>query len=122
MVSALIGSLSSVQMQPQHFLFFSTRGGAVSEEEIHRVQDKAQKDLMLVRQGLDEALTRERRAMHCGLVKKRRDLISGTVSWVLLGDVHCASKSFINQKQHRFIKVITRSLTFFKNGVKYLLV
>ncbi|XP_062312685.1 limbin-like isoform X1 [Osmerus eperlanus] len=55
------------------------RGGAVSEEEINRVQDEAQKDLMLVRQGLDEALTRERRAMHCGLVKKRRDLISETL-------------------------------------------
>ncbi|XP_046882400.1 limbin-like isoform X2 [Hypomesus transpacificus] len=55
------------------------KGGAVSEEEINQVQDKAQKDLMLVRQGLDEALTQERRAMHCGLVKKRRDLISETL-------------------------------------------
>ena len=83
-------------MQPHHFFFFSTRGGAVSEEEINQVQDKAQKDLMLVRQGLDEALTQERRAMHCGLVKKRRDLISETVSWVLLCDVQVKALLFRN--------------------------
>uniref|UniRef100_A0A674DY87 EvC ciliary complex subunit 2 n=1 Tax=Salmo trutta TaxID=8032 RepID=A0A674DY87_SALTR len=52
------------------------RGSDVSEEQVELLLDKAQKELVLVRQGLDEALNRERRAMHCGLVKKRRDLIS----------------------------------------------
>uniref|UniRef100_A0A8C7G6X7 EvC ciliary complex subunit 2 n=1 Tax=Oncorhynchus kisutch TaxID=8019 RepID=A0A8C7G6X7_ONCKI len=52
------------------------RGSDVSEEQVELLLDKAQKELVLVRQGLDEALNQERRAMHCGLVKKRRDLIS----------------------------------------------
>uniref|UniRef100_A0A8C7V4V2 EvC ciliary complex subunit 2 n=1 Tax=Oncorhynchus mykiss TaxID=8022 RepID=A0A8C7V4V2_ONCMY len=52
------------------------RGSDVSQEQVELLLDKAQKELLLVRQGLDEALNQERRAMHCGLVKKRRDLIS----------------------------------------------
>ncbi|CAB1354190.1 unnamed protein product [Coregonus sp. 'balchen'] len=52
------------------------RGSDVSEEQVDLLLDKAQKELVLLKQGLDEALNRERRAMHCGLVKKRRDLIS----------------------------------------------
>ncbi|KAK6320984.1 hypothetical protein J4Q44_G00079600 [Coregonus suidteri] len=52
------------------------RGSDVSGEQVELLLDKAQKQLVLVKQGLDEALNRERRAMHCGLVKKRRDLIS----------------------------------------------
>uniref|UniRef100_A0A3P8Y2B6 EvC ciliary complex subunit 2 n=1 Tax=Esox lucius TaxID=8010 RepID=A0A3P8Y2B6_ESOLU len=52
------------------------RGSDVSEEQREQQLDKVQKELVLVKQRLDEALNRERRAMHCGLVKKRRELIS----------------------------------------------
>ncbi|KAL0977810.1 hypothetical protein UPYG_G00161490 [Umbra pygmaea] len=49
---------------------------ALEKAQKDLVLEKAQKELALVKQRLDEALNRERRAMHCGLVKKRRDLIS----------------------------------------------
>ncbi|XP_056130354.1 limbin-like [Lampris incognitus] len=52
------------------------RGSTLSTEHIDQLQDKAQKELLMVRQRLDEALSQERRAMHCVLVKKRRELIS----------------------------------------------
>ncbi|KAM4613703.1 limbin-like [Polymixia lowei] len=52
------------------------RGNAVPAEQLDQLQDKAKKELLMVRQRLDEALNQERRAMHCGLVKKRRELIS----------------------------------------------
>ncbi|CAK6958223.1 limbin-like isoform X1 [Scomber scombrus] len=52
------------------------RGSAVSAEQIDQLQDKAKKEQVMVRQRLDEALSQERRAMRCGLIKKRRELIS----------------------------------------------
>ncbi|KAG9345495.1 hypothetical protein JZ751_008639 [Albula glossodonta] len=52
------------------------REASVAEDQLSLLLEKAQKELVLVKQGLDEALTRERSAMHCGLVKKRRGLIS----------------------------------------------
>ncbi|KAJ8268902.1 hypothetical protein COCON_G00115090 [Conger conger] len=52
------------------------REAGVAEEQLTLLLEKAQKELLLVRQGLDEALSRERSAMRCGLVKKRRGLIS----------------------------------------------
>ncbi|KAG7461938.1 hypothetical protein MATL_G00196330 [Megalops atlanticus] len=52
------------------------REAGVAEDQLDVLLDKAQKELVLVKQGLDEALTRERSGMHCGLVKKRRGLIS----------------------------------------------
>lgn len=48
-------------------------------EQIDQLQEKAQKELVMVRQRLDEALSQERRAMRCGLIKKRRELISDMV-------------------------------------------
>ncbi len=48
-------------------------------EQIDQLQEKAQKELLMVRQRLDEALSQERRAMRCGLIKKRRELISDMV-------------------------------------------
>lgn len=75
-------------MKSSALLLFSTRGSAVSEEHIDLLQDKAQKELVLVKQGLDEALSRERRAMHCGLVKKRRELISETVGMCVMCSSH----------------------------------
>ncbi|KAJ7999661.1 hypothetical protein DPEC_G00196720 [Dallia pectoralis] len=51
-------------------------GSNVFEEQMEQRLDKVQMELVLVKQRLEEALSRERRAMHCGLVKKRRELIS----------------------------------------------
>ena len=65
---------------PGGVLFSSTRGGSVPTEQIEQLQDKAQEELVLVRQRLEDALNQERRAMHCGLVKKRRELISDMVN------------------------------------------
>lgn len=48
-------------------------------ERIEQLQEKCQKDLVMVRQRLDETLSQERRAMRCGLIKKRRELISDLV-------------------------------------------
>ncbi|XP_069014280.1 limbin-like [Embiotoca jacksoni] len=52
------------------------RGSTVPAEQIEQLQEKAQKELVIVRQRLDEALNQDRRAMRCGLIKKRRELIS----------------------------------------------
>lgn len=48
-------------------------------EHIDQLQDTAQTELVMVRQRLDEALNQEKRAMRCGLIKKRRELISDMV-------------------------------------------
>lgn len=48
-------------------------------EQIEQLQDEAQKELLMVRQRLEETLSQERRAMRCGLIKKRRELISHMV-------------------------------------------
>ncbi|XP_069567455.1 limbin-like [Brachyistius frenatus] len=52
------------------------RGSTVPAEQIQQLQEKAQKELVMVRQRLEEALNQDRRAMRCGLIKKRRELIS----------------------------------------------
>ncbi|KAM9800522.1 limbin-like [Syngnathus typhle] len=52
------------------------RGSTASAEKLTQLQEKAQKDLVMVRQRLDDALSQERRAMRCSLIKKRRELIS----------------------------------------------
>lgn len=57
----------------------STRGSTVPTEHLNQLQDKSQKELMKVKQRLDEALSQERRAMRCSLIKKRRELISEMV-------------------------------------------
>jgi len=51
----------------------------VPSEQLDRLQEEAQKELLTARQRLEESLGRERRAMRCGLIKKRRELISDLV-------------------------------------------
>lgn len=51
----------------------------MSAEQIDQLQEKTQKELLMVRQRLDESLSQETGAMRCGLIKKRRDLISDMV-------------------------------------------
>uniref|UniRef100_A0A672HWV0 EvC ciliary complex subunit 2 n=1 Tax=Salarias fasciatus TaxID=181472 RepID=A0A672HWV0_SALFA len=55
------------------------RGSCGPADQLDQLQEKAQKELLMVRQRLDEALNQERRAMRCGLIKKRRELISEMV-------------------------------------------
>eukprot|EP00066_Takifugu_rubripes_P023200 XP_011612466.1 PREDICTED: limbin isoform X1 [Takifugu rubripes] len=52
------------------------RGSTLPVEKVDQLQDEAQKELVMVRQRLDEALSLEKRSMRCGLIKKRRELIS----------------------------------------------
>ncbi|XP_011473913.1 limbin isoform X3 [Oryzias latipes] len=56
------------------------RGSLIPAEHIEPLQEKAQKELVMVRQRLDETLNQERRAMRCELIKKRRELISDMVT------------------------------------------
>ncbi|XP_076005966.1 limbin-like [Genypterus blacodes] len=55
------------------------RGSSVPAVQLEQLQEEAQKELVMVRQRLDEALSQERRAMRCGLIKKRRELVSHTL-------------------------------------------
>lgn len=57
----------------------STRGSILPAEQIAQLQETAQQEVVMVRQRLDEALNQEKRAMRCGLIKKRRELISDMV-------------------------------------------
>lgn len=57
----------------------STRGSLIPAEQLDQLQEKAQKELVAVRQRLDETLNQEKRAMRCGLIKKRTELISDMV-------------------------------------------
>lgn len=70
-------------MDPRHYLklllALTTSGSAVPSEQLDQLQEKAQKDLVMVRQRLDETLNQEKRAMRCGLINKRRELISNMV-------------------------------------------
>ncbi|XP_071750583.2 limbin-like [Centroberyx gerrardi] len=74
--SLISDTFSSNSSSLDHWFTHIRRGSTVPAEQIDPLQDKAQKELVMVRQRLDEALSQERRAMHCGLIKKRRELIS----------------------------------------------
>ncbi|XP_066576140.1 limbin isoform X2 [Amia ocellicauda] len=50
--------------------------GYVTEEQVDLLLEKAKKELLHVKQNLDEILNREKNALHCSLIKKRRTLIS----------------------------------------------
>ncbi|KAM7422181.1 hypothetical protein PAMA_010313 [Pampus argenteus] len=74
--SLISDTFSSTSSNLDSWLTHIRRGSIVSAEHIDQLQEKAQKELVMVRQRLDEALSQERRAMRCGLIKKRRELIS----------------------------------------------
>ncbi|XP_031132650.2 limbin [Sander lucioperca] len=74
--SLISDSFSSTSGNLDSWFTHIRRGSIVPAEQIDQLQDKAQKELVMVRQRLDEALSQERRAMRCGLIKKRRELIS----------------------------------------------
>ncbi|XP_042367287.1 limbin-like isoform X2 [Plectropomus leopardus] len=74
--SLISDSFSSTSNNLDSWFTHIRRGSLVPAEQIDQLQEKAQKELVMVRQRLDEALSQERRAMRCGLIKKRRELIS----------------------------------------------
>lgn len=57
----------------------TARGSTLPAEQVDQLQEKAQKELVMVRQKLDETISQEKRSMRCGLIKKRRELISDMV-------------------------------------------
>ncbi|KAJ3603156.1 hypothetical protein NHX12_030899 [Muraenolepis orangiensis] len=52
------------------------RESTLPGEQLDQLQDKAQQELLMVRQRLEDKLNGDRRAMHSVLVKKRRELIT----------------------------------------------
>ncbi|XP_034539424.1 limbin-like isoform X2 [Notolabrus celidotus] len=69
-------TFSSTSSSLDSWFTHTKRGGIVPAEQIEQLQEKSQKELVMVKQRLDETLSQERRAMRCGLIKKRRELIS----------------------------------------------
>ncbi|XP_074521708.1 limbin-like [Halichoeres trimaculatus] len=69
-------TFSSTSSSLESWFTHIRRGSTVPAEQIKQLHEKCQKELMMVRQRLDETLSQERRAMRCGLIKKRRELIS----------------------------------------------
>ncbi|KAG7229732.1 hypothetical protein INR49_012528 [Caranx melampygus] len=78
--SLIADTFSSTSSNLDSWFMNIRRGSTVPAEQIDQLQEKAQKELVMVRQRLDEALSQERRAMRCGLIKKRRELISEMLS------------------------------------------
>ncbi|XP_023147890.2 limbin [Amphiprion ocellaris] len=72
-------TFSSTSSNLDSWFIHIRRGSTVPAEQIDQLQEKSQKELVMLRQRLDEALNQERRAMRCGLIKKRRELISDMV-------------------------------------------
>lgn len=57
----------------------AARGRTLPAEQVEQLQEKAQKELVVVRQKLEETMSQEKRALRCGLIRKRRELISDMV-------------------------------------------
>ncbi|XP_035008862.1 limbin isoform X2 [Hippoglossus stenolepis] len=74
--SLISDTFSSTSSNLDSWFTHIRRGSTVPAEQIDQLQEKAQKELVMVRQRLDEALSQERRAMRCGLIKKRREIIT----------------------------------------------
>ncbi|XP_061544151.1 limbin-like isoform X3 [Phycodurus eques] len=74
--SIISDTFSSTSSNLDSMFIHIRRGSNVSAEQLTQLQEKTQKDLVMVRQRLDDSLSQERRAMRCGLLKMRRELIS----------------------------------------------
>ncbi|XP_019942666.2 limbin [Paralichthys olivaceus] len=74
--SLISDTFSSTSSNLDSWFTHIRRGSTVPAEQIDQLQEKAQKELVMVRQRLEEALNQERRAMRCGLIKKRREIIT----------------------------------------------
>lgn len=77
--SLISDTFSSTSSHLDSWFAHIQRGSVLPAEQIAQLQEKAQKEVVVVRQRLDEALTQEKRAMRCELIKKRRELISNTL-------------------------------------------
>ncbi|XP_015249860.1 PREDICTED: limbin [Cyprinodon variegatus] len=69
-------TFSSTSSNLESWFSHIRRGSIVPSEQLNQLQEKAQKELVMVKQRLDETLNQEKRAMRCGLINKRRGLIS----------------------------------------------
>ncbi|XP_029006581.1 limbin-like isoform X2 [Betta splendens] len=74
--SLITDIFSSTSRNLDSWFIHIRRGSTLPTEQIDQLQEKAQKDLVMARQRLDETLGQERRAMRCSLIKRRRELIS----------------------------------------------
>ncbi|XP_020503588.1 limbin isoform X2 [Labrus bergylta] len=74
--SLISDAFSSTSSSLDSWFTHIRRGSIVPAEQIEQLQEKSQKELVMVRKRVDEALSQERGAMRCGLIKKRRELIS----------------------------------------------
>uniref|UniRef100_A0A8C6NU16 EvC ciliary complex subunit 2 n=1 Tax=Nothobranchius furzeri TaxID=105023 RepID=A0A8C6NU16_NOTFU len=72
------------------------RGSLIPAEQTDQLQEKAQTELLMVRQRLSEMLNQEKRALRCGLIKKRRELISNLLR--------------VHKQRQRDLSVISKSL------------
>uniref|UniRef100_A0A3P8PEY2 EvC ciliary complex subunit 2 n=1 Tax=Astatotilapia calliptera TaxID=8154 RepID=A0A3P8PEY2_ASTCA len=78
--SLISDTFSSTSSNLDSWFTYIRGGSKLPAVQVDHLQEKAQKELVMLRQRLDEALKQERRAMHCGLIKKRRELISDMVT------------------------------------------
>ncbi|XP_005731372.1 limbin isoform X2 [Pundamilia nyererei] len=78
--SLISDTFSSTSRNLDSWFTYIRGGSKLPAVQVDHLQEKAQKELVMLRQRLDEALKQERRAMHCGLIKKRRELISDMVT------------------------------------------
>ncbi|XP_041132335.1 limbin-like isoform X3 [Polyodon spathula] len=62
-------------LQLESFFQELKNDGYVTEDQAGLLLDKAKKQLLQVKQNLDEALNREKSALHCNITKKRRSQI-----------------------------------------------
>ncbi|XP_030621235.1 limbin-like [Chanos chanos] len=67
---------SSFEEEIQSWFTELRRAGCVCEEQLDSVAEQVKVDLQRVRQGVEETLSRERGALHCDLLKRRRALIT----------------------------------------------
>ncbi|XP_053723591.1 limbin-like [Synchiropus splendidus] len=74
--SLICDTFSSTSSHLESWFSHIRMGSSLSSEVMDHLQDRSQKELLVVRQRLEEALAQERRPMRCELIKKRRDLIS----------------------------------------------
>ncbi|MED6284253.1 hypothetical protein CHARACLAT_017386 [Characodon lateralis] len=89
-------TFSSTSSNLESWFTLIRRGSIVPSEQLDQLEEKAQKELVMLRQRLDETLNQEKGAMRCGLITKRRELISNMLR--------------VHKQRQRDLSSITKSL------------
>ncbi|KAI4874462.1 hypothetical protein NFI96_023379 [Prochilodus magdalenae] len=76
---ALCGTLTTSSQHIDGWFAEIRREGGLTDQQCAEQLERAQLELLRVKQALEETLSRERRAMHCDLIKRRRARISETM-------------------------------------------